>query len=346
MDGTSYPLWVDRFDELLKAGQVDFPNISKDEINDKSKGDVLAKGVAVLQTTWFIVQCIARGVKKLDVTTLEIFTVGFAALNAVMYFLWWDKPHNVEQAYMIPLKVLPAIPDPEGDKLLQAPSSNSGNPVASSTTAVAPIPALESYLEQSPRTVTPVSTPTSHPSTPPPEPLSTPHVSIRHAVGRNIYAFLSAIIRLIVNPYFWMATDHDMSDDKNYVGVFYAYNAGRSAFKFGIMLPITITYGAIHCAAWSFSFPTSAERVLWHVSSLVLVAVPFYFFVVLLFIGSFDEKPWVFQVAKLTGAFGLLMYVFARLILMVLAFVGLRRLDSIFPSSRVKPITGCFNAIK
>jgi len=62
---------------------------------DKSKGDALAKFVAVVQTTWFVAQCIARGVEGVAITNIEILTLSFAMLNFLTYFLWWNKPQRV-----------------------------------------------------------------------------------------------------------------------------------------------------------------------------------------------------------------------------------------------------------
>jgi hypothetical protein len=36
-------------------------DITEKEIKDRSKGDILSKGFAILQTGWFVLQCIARG---------------------------------------------------------------------------------------------------------------------------------------------------------------------------------------------------------------------------------------------------------------------------------------------
>ena len=41
------------------TGKGDFPRIAIEEIEDKSKGDIVSKGLVVLQTGWFITQCIA-----------------------------------------------------------------------------------------------------------------------------------------------------------------------------------------------------------------------------------------------------------------------------------------------
>ncbi|KAH9959117.1 hypothetical protein BC827DRAFT_1269116 [Russula dissimulans] len=78
------------------TGNGDIPRISKMEIQDKSKGDFISKAVVILQTSWFVIQCIARGVQGLPITELELATIAFASLNFVIYVLWWDKPLNVQ----------------------------------------------------------------------------------------------------------------------------------------------------------------------------------------------------------------------------------------------------------
>jgi hypothetical protein len=83
-------------EELWEAGKIEWPTITKEEIEDRSKGDYLSKTVIVLfQTTWFVGQCIARGAYGLTVTELEVVTIAFASLTGVIYYLWWDKPLDV-----------------------------------------------------------------------------------------------------------------------------------------------------------------------------------------------------------------------------------------------------------
>ena len=89
-------LTQDRFNDLLLEGKIDFPSITEEEIKDRSKADSLAKGIAVLQTTWFIAQCISRTAQGLITTEVELITLAFAALNGVFYFLWWNKPLDVK----------------------------------------------------------------------------------------------------------------------------------------------------------------------------------------------------------------------------------------------------------
>lgn len=69
--------------------------ISTAAISDRSKGDEWTKGIAVLQTAWFLAQCVARQVQGLAITELEIATTAFALVNIVIYIVWWSKPQDV-----------------------------------------------------------------------------------------------------------------------------------------------------------------------------------------------------------------------------------------------------------
>ncbi|KXN85199.1 hypothetical protein AN958_11622 [Leucoagaricus sp. SymC.cos] len=75
--------------------------ISEEEINDKSKGDAFTKLLVVLQTSWFIIQCIARWAAHLHVTELEIVTLAFAFLNIIIYVVWWNKSQNMGVAIRV-----------------------------------------------------------------------------------------------------------------------------------------------------------------------------------------------------------------------------------------------------
>ncbi|KAF9472931.1 hypothetical protein BDN70DRAFT_967427, partial [Pholiota conissans] len=79
----------------IKEGIINPPRITEEDIQDRSKGDIISKTIIILQTTWFIVQCLARWSQHLPLTELEIVTLGFAMLNGITYALWWNKPQNV-----------------------------------------------------------------------------------------------------------------------------------------------------------------------------------------------------------------------------------------------------------
>jgi hypothetical protein len=76
---------------------------------DKSNGDALSKGVALLQSCWFITQCVARGLQRLPLTEIEVATVAFAAVNVITWVLWFRKPLAVQ--FPIPIGPSPVSGD-------------------------------------------------------------------------------------------------------------------------------------------------------------------------------------------------------------------------------------------
>ncbi|KAG2367568.1 hypothetical protein BDR07DRAFT_1392963 [Suillus spraguei] len=85
---------------FVRNGSVEMPVITKADIQDRSKGDVLSKCVAILQLVWFLIQLIARYAQKLPVTPIEIDTLGVAALACISYGLWLKKPKDVGRPYI------------------------------------------------------------------------------------------------------------------------------------------------------------------------------------------------------------------------------------------------------
>ena len=84
-----------RFSELLATGRIEFPIVTVEEIEDRSKADGFSKTISLGQTLWFVAQCIARGAQHLDLTLVELLTLSLAVVNGLMYFLWWNKPLDV-----------------------------------------------------------------------------------------------------------------------------------------------------------------------------------------------------------------------------------------------------------
>ncbi|KAJ7366341.1 hypothetical protein DFH08DRAFT_948373 [Mycena albidolilacea] len=76
-------------------------SIKAEDIEDKSKGDSLSKGVIVLQGTWFAAQCLARIQQRLPLTGLEVATLAFQSVNIFIWLLWWHKPLNVQQPILL-----------------------------------------------------------------------------------------------------------------------------------------------------------------------------------------------------------------------------------------------------
>lgn len=100
---------LESFRELLRKQLIDFPEVSQEEITDRSKGDILSKGIALIQIGWFLLQLVARSRENLAITELELTTAALAALNFAMYLCWWDKPQDVRCPVLIRTKATERI---------------------------------------------------------------------------------------------------------------------------------------------------------------------------------------------------------------------------------------------
>ena len=98
-------LTLERYTQLTAGAQGNppfkLPKITVADIKDRSKSNFLSKLVTIVQTTWFILQCIARHRRHLALTELELVTLALASLNAITYAFWWHKPLGVEEPVRI-----------------------------------------------------------------------------------------------------------------------------------------------------------------------------------------------------------------------------------------------------
>ena len=79
---------------LAKHGH--FLQVSHYTINDKSKADLLAKGLVLLQVCWILFQTLTRRITGLPITLLELHTTLIhVAMALTMYGLWFRKPMDV-----------------------------------------------------------------------------------------------------------------------------------------------------------------------------------------------------------------------------------------------------------
>lgn len=84
-------LTLEMLRELVKDREFKI-QITEDEITQRSKGDALSKIIFILQSSWFIMQFLARHTQGLSFTHLELTTLGLASLNGITFLFWWDKP--------------------------------------------------------------------------------------------------------------------------------------------------------------------------------------------------------------------------------------------------------------
>ncbi|KAJ6573016.1 hypothetical protein DFH09DRAFT_1459306 [Mycena vulgaris] len=223
------------------------------DIMDKSKGDVLSKGVALMQGLWFITQCIARIHQHLPVAELEVATLAFAVVNVFIWSIWWKKPLNVEQ----PICIGPVEEEPELDSTTQ----HSGwlNRLGGALTGTHSIP------DYNPMVSTSV-------------------------------------------PSFW-SMENDNRDD-----------GARHAFFMESF--VGNIFGAIHCAAWNADFPSADEMWMWRACSLMVTAIPVLLAAlpILAVTTKHEETGAIFAIILV------LIYIIARLFLIVLPFTTLRTL--------------------
>ncbi|KAG2362834.1 hypothetical protein BDR07DRAFT_1283676, partial [Suillus spraguei] len=86
---------------FIYEGSVEMPLVVEADIEDRSKGDALSKGIAILQLAWFIIQLAARYVQSLPITLLELDTLAVAALTSIAYGFWWKKPKDVGRPHAV-----------------------------------------------------------------------------------------------------------------------------------------------------------------------------------------------------------------------------------------------------
>lgn len=86
--------------QLLVArelGIIDkLPALSKDEIEDRNKGDLIVKILAVINILWLFIQVGIRRYHGQSITQLETMTAAFAVSSTLTYCLLYAKPQGVE----------------------------------------------------------------------------------------------------------------------------------------------------------------------------------------------------------------------------------------------------------
>jgi hypothetical protein len=276
-DQPLYPLDQKKVIEKVKKGEIELP--LEGEIQDKSKTDWLAKTLVLLQTGWFVIQCIARGVARLPLSELEVITLAYTIMNVGIYIAWWDKPRNVDR----PIRVL--LPPDSVEKERDDGSSMKGWVDALERMFVALIPGMDDD-----------------------------NLSTQSSV-----------------PTFYSGNPHQSRDFM------------QSAF---VASAVGAVFGAIHFIAWSYSFPSHAEQLLWRISSVSMVGVPVCVLAISL-LNTFESRylrngdaPLLIKICRrtielvvailwiVTGVLGPLVYVFARVVTFVLAFKTLSSLPA------------------
>ncbi|KIM36490.1 hypothetical protein M413DRAFT_78294 [Hebeloma cylindrosporum] len=297
-----YTLSPELLESLLERKQIILPTICIEDIEDKSKGDFLAKGFVALQTLWFVTQCIARGAQRLTITELELVTLAFAVFNGITYFLWWHKPLDVRCPIHLQLLFRNSF-------IYEEPEE--GTPVANSTI-------WQSFLDGFGNIF---------------------NVLFFNVVDdireEGMMWALRKRLRSLVYPFLYFREIlHQMTESDDSTNI--PPNSARVPTFYAVRMDVTneylldctmsffaMVFGSIHCIAWNFPFPSLTERTMWRISSSIIVCVPAvllsFSLLRLLFI-----RP--FFVVLVLNIIGLVAYIPSRIIIVFLAILSLRSL--------------------
>ncbi|KAF8961086.1 hypothetical protein BDZ97DRAFT_1921611 [Flammula alnicola] len=279
---------------LITNKAIDKPTITEVEIKDRSKGDCISKGIVVLQTTWFIMQCTARWAEKLPLTELEVITFAFAVLNAIIYGLWWNKPQNVGVAVCIEEKKVGTEGDDAGD----------ADTVGSETEAMMQkVGWLRRKLKEDFEDI----------------------VTEESLTNWLWYLSPLRLVQWVLRPLNKMIDDKKMPDGALRVPMFYAEEFDDNVVGFA-SLAIGILFGSMHLIAWSLDFPSRTEQLLWRISALVITAEPTGLALLAIFVEYGPGWLWVTFPVLIPIVLGLPLYVIARIFLLTEAFLSLRAL--------------------
>ena len=146
------------------------------------------------------------------------------------------------------------------------------------------------------------------------EPISETQELTWKAMKKGLVAVLKFIVGL-------QDEDVDLSH-KDRVPKFWANTTDEQKIADVVVLAVGVCFGAIHCIAWVFSFPTYAELLIWRISSVAITAVPIYIFLMAILAGWLYSMT--FAIISILPA-GVL-YIIARVVTLVLAFISLRDL--------------------
>ncbi|RYP75180.1 hypothetical protein DL771_002505 [Monosporascus sp. 5C6A] len=86
---------------LLLASRGYVLDIRREAIDDKSKANLLAKGLICFQVTWMVVQAIARKAFGYPIALLELHTLVHVFCALLMYGLWMNKSMDVQEPTVV-----------------------------------------------------------------------------------------------------------------------------------------------------------------------------------------------------------------------------------------------------
>jgi hypothetical protein len=243
---------TDSIRRYLKQGRLN-PNtwITEQEIQDKGKSDSLGKSLTILQLSWLLVQCSARLVPRLPLTTLELGTLAYIPCALVIYYLWWDKPYEINTPTYLDLHPIGTFTTKNSSSASYiSPKSSQGS--VSSTV-------LDGRAAES-----------------------------RHSLSRTRGTSLSNKVsstNIKTDHPEACASLHELGLCPSNIQTYRTYGMIRQYFEVNdsfetyshacVTNAIFFLMGAVHLSGWDFSFRTTYERAAWRICSVIItVSIP------------------------------------------------------------------------
>ena len=100
-DGEVFRPLPDQFLKLVENHRIEMQEITKRDIEDKGKANVLVKIISLVQVLWFVSNTIGRAVLHLPITTLELSTCAIVLCTIPTIGFWWIKPCDLERPFVL-----------------------------------------------------------------------------------------------------------------------------------------------------------------------------------------------------------------------------------------------------
>ncbi|KZP23506.1 hypothetical protein FIBSPDRAFT_930558 [Athelia psychrophila] len=99
------------------------------------------------------------------------------------------------------------------------------------------------------------------------------------------------------------------------------FNSKLPLYADVVALIVAAVFGAIHCAAWSYAFPSYTDQSMWQICAITIVMVP-----LIMAVAFATENPFIGGEGGVSVSNGAVLYIPARIILLVLSFTTLRQM--------------------
>ncbi|KAJ5709606.1 hypothetical protein N7493_009897 [Penicillium malachiteum] len=89
---------------FIQAGLIRCSDFRDRDVEDRAKSDSFAKAFTLLQSTWFLCNCIGRWAYSLPISPIELATVAYVGCGVLTYAAWWYKPKDMTTPITIYLR--------------------------------------------------------------------------------------------------------------------------------------------------------------------------------------------------------------------------------------------------